>query len=32
MVGDAAVREFDGNYLWVINDAIYWGDTALFSE
>jgi hypothetical protein len=32
MVGDAAVRELDGNYLWVIGDAIYWGDTALFSE
>ena len=32
MVGDAAVREFDGNYLWVVGDAIYWGDTALFSE
>ena len=31
-VGDAAVRELDGSYLWVINDAIYWGDTPLFSE
>jgi hypothetical protein len=32
IVGEAVVRELDGNYLWVIGDAVYWGDTPLYTE